>query len=219
MEWIDIVDPLDEELESVAAKYNLSTSTFDETRRRAARPTLRRFNDHAYIVAFSGELAEIDMYLGPTWLITVRRHDPEGQEWDPVIAHQRFERSCGTTATSGGLLLTILDELIDGYFDATDELEDELEDLEERIFGEGLPAEREMQQDLFTIRRRLLELRRAVMPLRDVLGIMSRQEVPWVNGERDCCSAATSTTSSCAPSMSSTNSASSSATPWTPIWR
>ena len=183
MEWIDIVDATDDELIQVAEQYSLGYSTFDEAHRRAARPTLRRFDDHAYLVAFSGGLAEIDMYLGPTWLITIRHHDPDGREWDPETARQRFERGNGCAANSGNLLLTILDELVDGYFDATDLLEDQLEDLEERIFGESSTTERIVQQDLFLIRRQLLELRRVVMPLRDVLGVLARQEIPWVQGE------------------------------------
>src|SRR3954470_10739322 len=72
--WIDIVDPTFDELDDLAQRYGLSQRTFDEAHRRAARPTMHRFEDHAYVVAFSGSLAEIDMYIGPSWLITVRRH-------------------------------------------------------------------------------------------------------------------------------------------------
>ena len=66
----------------------------------------------------------------------------------------------------GFLLYTILDDLVDGYFDATDAAEDSLEVLEERIFTEELHDERDMQQRLFEIRRQLLVFRRAVVPLR-----------------------------------------------------
>jgi len=83
MEWVDIVDATDEDLLAAATTYGLRAHTFDEAHRRAQRPTLQRFVDHAYVVAFSGSLAEIDMYIGPTWFISVRRHDPEGKEWDP----------------------------------------------------------------------------------------------------------------------------------------
>src|SRR5262245_43839811 len=77
MEWIDIVDPTENDLLTVAKKYGLRRPNLDDATRRAERPTLRRHADHAYLVAFSGQLAEIDMYIGPTWLVTVRRHDPE----------------------------------------------------------------------------------------------------------------------------------------------
>ncbi len=183
VQWVDVVDATDDDLLTVAATYGLRENTFDEANRRAQRPTLQRYTDHAYIVAFSGSLAEIDMYLGPTWFISVRRHDPAGAEWDPSMAMQRFVRRCGDAPDSGRLLMTVLDELVDGYFDTTDATEDRIEALEDRIFGENLHTEKEIQRDLFSIRSDLIDFRRAVMPLREVLGALARQEVPWIEGE------------------------------------
>lgn len=180
--WTDVVDPTADELTQLITTYGLGDRTFDEAHRRAARPMMRRYNDHAYIVAFSGSLAEIDMYLGADWFITVRRHDEEGQEWDRSEALHRFGR-IPAEAGSGMALAIVLEDLVDEYFDTTDELEDQLEEIEDRIFGESLQTERRVQQDLFAVRRRLMQLRRAVMPLREVLSALLRQEVPWVDGE------------------------------------
>ena len=184
-EWIDIVDPTPLDLAEAAERYALGESTFDEANRRAVRPTLIRFVDHAYLVAFSGQMAEIDMYLGPTWLVTVRRNDPDGVEWDPTLAVARFERRCGGTEdpSSGLLLLSMLDELIDGYFDATDQLEEKVQEVEDAIFSEQPSFDRTLQHELFALRRSLLALRRVVMPLREVIGQMARREIPWVTGE------------------------------------
>ena len=181
--WIDVVDPEVEELEVLADEYGLADRTFDEAYRRAARPSMRRFEDHVYIVAFSGTLAEIDMYLGPEWLITVRRHDPDGREWNPQPLLELLERHESATTTSGQLFATLMDDLIDGYFDTTDTLENKLEVIEDSIFSEDTHVEQELQHDLFGIRRELLELRRAVVPLREVLSAILRREVQWIDGE------------------------------------
>jgi len=181
--WIDVVDPTVEELGELAGKFLLAERTFDEAYRRAARPTMRRFTDHVYIVAFSGSLAEIDMYLGPTWLITVRRHDDEGREWDPQPVVEVFERHSAAATTSGQLFATLLDQLIDGYFDTTDTLEDQLEGIEDNIFSTGDRTEQRLQHDLFGLRRELLGLRRAVVPLREVLSAILRREVQWIDGD------------------------------------
>jgi magnesium transporter len=180
--WTDVVDPTADELTNLIATYGLGDRTFDEAHRRAARPMMRRYDDHAYIVAFSGNLAEIDMYLGSEWFITVRRHDEEGHEWDRSEALHRFGRM-PAGAGPGMALAIVLEDLVDEYFDTTDALEDQLEEIEDRIFGESLQTERLVQQDLFAVRRRLMQLRRAVMPLREVLSALLRQEVPWVDGE------------------------------------
>ena len=181
--WIDVVDPEVEELEVLADEYGLADRTFDEAYRRAARPSMRRFEDHVYVVAFSGTLAEIDMYLGPEWLITVRRHDPNGREWDPHPLLELLERHESASTTSGQLFATLMDDLIDGYFDTTDVLEDKLEKIEDTIFSDETHVEQELQHDLFGIRRELLELRRAVVPLREVLSAILRREVQWIDGE------------------------------------
>jgi magnesium transporter len=181
--WIDVVDPTVEELDVLAGQYGLAQRTFDEAHRRAARPTMHRFDDHAYVVAFSGSLAEIDMYLGPTWFITVRRHDADGREWDPQPILDRFERRDVTTKTSGQLFATLLEELIDSYFDTTDVLEEKLEVIEDNIFRDGERTEQRLQHDLFDLRRQLLELRRAVVPLREVLSAILRREVQWIDGD------------------------------------
>lgn len=183
--WTDVVDPTEEELEGLDRDHGLGDRTFDEAHRRAARPTMQRLADHAYIVAFSGSLAEIDMYIGDNWFITIRRHDEEGREWDPTVAIARVKR-LGASASSGLILATVLEELVDGYFDSTDVLENNLEEIEERIFGnpvESAEEERGVQEELFAVRRKLLQLRRAVVPLREVLSALLRKEVQWVDDD------------------------------------
>ncbi|MDP2293763.1 MAG: magnesium transporter CorA family protein [Actinomycetota bacterium] len=180
--WTDVVDPTAEELQSLDDRYGLGDRTFDEARRRSARPTLQRYPDHAYVVAFSGSLAEIDMYVGDCWFITIRYHDEQGREWNPETVAERIDRA-SPTPDAGMMLAIVIEELVDGYFDTSDGLEDDLESIEERIFAGPGQAERQVQADLFTVRRRLLELRRAVMPLREVLSALLRKEVQWVDGD------------------------------------
>jgi magnesium transporter len=184
VDWVDVVDPSDDELDALIDEFHLDGRAFVDARRRAARPTLQTFADHVYVVAFSGGLDEIDMYVGPNWLVTVRDHDDRSIElWDPGTARQRCQRRPPETVTSGLVLVIILDELVDGYFDAADATEDRVEALEDRIFEEPPGSARELQQDMFGLRRELLQLRRAVIPLREVLASMLRDEVQFVTGD------------------------------------
>jgi len=184
--WADVFDPTTDELESLDKQHGLGDRTFDEARRRSARPTLQRFADHAYLVAFSGSLAEIDMYLGDGWFITVRHHDDESREWSSATVLDRITRLAGHSegaVTSGMILAMVVEELVDGYFDSTDGLEDQLEAIEDQIFADAPETERHVQAELFAVRRELLKLRRAVVPLRDVISALLRKEVQWVDCE------------------------------------
>ncbi len=182
--WIDVVDPTADELDELARDRGLADRTFDEAHRRAARPTMQRFPDHVYVVAFSGTHAEIDMWAGADWFATVRRHDPSGAEWVPTTAIERARRL--REITPGTMLSLVLEDLVDGYFDSADLLEDKIEAIEDRIFGD-VPAESatelDVQEALFDVRRELIRLRRAVLPLREVLQALLRNEVQWVTGD------------------------------------
>jgi magnesium transporter len=189
IEWIDVVDPTPAELDEIRTRHGLGPQVFDEAFRHAARPTIHRYDDHAYLVVFSRDLTEIDVFLTPHVLVTVRHHDEGATEWRPDRAVERFRRSCNGRPTTAMLLLQMIDELIDGYLDRTDELENLVEDLEDRIFAASDPAgarrpQRSLtvvQQELFGLRRELLQLRRVVMPLREVLLVVSRDDIDWID--------------------------------------
>ncbi|MFT3853121.1 MAG: magnesium transporter CorA family protein [Ilumatobacteraceae bacterium] len=184
VDWVDAVDPSDEELDALIDEFHLDGRAFVDAHRRAARPTMQSFEDHVYVVAFSGSLDEIDMYVGPTWFVTIRDRDAAStQPWDPSTALERCHRRPADKLTSGMMLLIVLDELVDGYFDATDTMEDRVESLEDRIFEEPPVPAAALQQDLFSLRRQLLGLRRAVIPLREVLASILRDEVRFVTGD------------------------------------
>ncbi len=81
----------------------------------------------------------------------------------------------------GFLVYTILDELVDGYFEAGDAFEDTVEDFEERILADELSGEGHIQVELLAVRRQLVEFRRVVGPLRDVLTALVRGDVEWLD--------------------------------------
>ena len=179
--WADLVDPTDEDFDLVQDEFSLHPLAMEDARHHGQRPKLEHYPTHAFIVAYSSHLSEVDLFIGEHWLVTVRGHNRDGEEWNTTPAIGRLTRTCPSEPTVGWLVYTILDELVDGYFDATDEAEDRLEALEDRIFTENLGDERDVQERLFNIRRQLLMFRRGVVPLREVLSSLLRREVDWVD--------------------------------------
>jgi magnesium transporter len=114
-------------------------------------------------------------------LISVREAPPFEGDTFVDAARQRFDRTRPGHTTVGFLLYVLLDELVDDYFDATEVTEDTLEQLEDSIFAEDVADERAVQEQLFGVRRRLVEFRRAVVPLRDVMSALLRKEVEWID--------------------------------------
>ncbi len=179
--WVDLVDPTDADLTRVQEEFELHPLAIEDARKHGQRPKLERYPTHAFVVAYSCELAEVDLFVGPNWLVSVREKNDNGDAWPVDGARARFERTKPEQATVGFLLYVILDELVDGYFTRADQIDDQLEDLEDRVFADQSSEEGEIQRDMFTIRRELLHFRRRVVPLRDVVQSLLRGEVGWID--------------------------------------
>ena len=183
LRWVDVVDPTEDEFRQLERDFQLHPLALEDAREHGQRPKLEQYPTHAFIVAKSKELAEVDLFFGESWVVTVRERNPDGEVCSLHEARSRFERTKPDCATVGFLVYTILDEIVDGYFDAVDAAEERLEELEECIFSEGFKNEHDVQEQLFNIRRELLMFRRAVAPLREVIGSLLRREIQWIDSE------------------------------------
>jgi magnesium transporter len=179
--WVDVVEPSDDDLDCVALQFSLHPLALEDVRERHQRPKLEKYETHAFVVASTADLQEVDFFLGPNWLVTVRESEDGSQPWPIGKAQARFARTKPNPPTSGFLLYVLLDDLVDGYYDHVEAAEDRLEDLEERIFQDNQADELAVQRELFEARRRLLVFRRAVVPLREVVSSLLRGEVEWLD--------------------------------------
>ena len=181
MLWVDVCEFTEDDLICLEKQFALHPLAMEDVRHRQQRPKLEHYPTHAFIVAYTSDLQEVDFFIGPTWLINVREHEEGADAWSVDAAKARFERSRPERVTPGFLLYVLLDELVDGYFVASEKSEDDLEELEERIFAEELGDEPSVQQELLSIRRQLVLFRRAVVPLREVVASLLRGDVKWID--------------------------------------
>jgi magnesium transporter len=179
--WVDVAGATEDDLTLLQEEFSLHPLAIEDVRKHHQRPKLEHYPTHAFLVGHTAGRKEVDIFVGPTWLVTVR--EDEGADDGSFIerARTRFERSRPEQATVGFLLYMVLDELVDGYFLRSDELEDEVEEIENVIFAEASVDEREIQQQVFEMRRRLLSYRRLAVPMRDVVSALLRREVEWVD--------------------------------------
>ena len=181
--WVDLVDPDDEDLACLQEQFDLHPLAIEDVRKHHQRPKLEKYPTHAFVVAYSGGLQEVDFFVGDHWLVTVRERDDDGNVWDDHGARVRFERLTPDVASTGFLLYVLLDELVDGYFAAADSAEDALEEMEETILEGDADDSAGIHQSLFAIRRRLVSFRRVIVPMRDVVSALLRGEVEAIDAE------------------------------------
>ncbi len=178
--WVDLVDPTEADFAQVYEEFELHPLAMEDARKHGQRPKLEHYPSHAFLVAYSSELAEVDLFVGPTWVVSVRENNEAGRSWPLDGVRARVERE-GKRVSVGFLVYTILDELVDGYFEAGDAFGDTVEDFEERILADELSGEGHIQLELLAVRRQLVEFRRVVGPLRDVLTALVRGDVEWLD--------------------------------------
>jgi magnesium transporter len=181
--WVDVADATEHDLDVLQEEFSLHPLAIEDARQHGQRPKLEMYPTHAFIVVYSCDIAEVDLFVGPHWIVCVREKDRDGGSWDPKPALEHFERALAGQPTVGSLLYAVLDTIVDGYFDQFDRTEDKLEDLEDRIFGDAPTNESEVQRYLYDIRRELVRFRRHVVPLREVMNALLRKEVPWIDEE------------------------------------
>ncbi|MBW3548658.1 MAG: magnesium/cobalt transporter CorA [Actinobacteria bacterium] len=181
--WVDLVDPGDDDFACLSEEFQLHPLAMDDARKHGQRPKLEHYPTHAFLVAYSHTLAEVDLFVGPNWVVTVRGRNEDGEPWSLDAARARIERLASGAVSVGALVHAVLDTLVDGYFLANDAFEDEVEEFEERILTEQLGDEDRIQAQLLSVRRRLVEFRRVVVPLRDVMSSLMRGDVSWVDDQ------------------------------------
>jgi len=111
---------------------------------------------------------ELDIFMGKSYLVT---YHPE-----PINAIEVVQKNCQRDARLlqrgvNYLLYQIMDELANEYMLLIDKLDEKVEDIEDQVMEK--PSS-DMLQDIFGIKRSLLNMRRIVSPQREVLNKLSR---------------------------------------------
>jgi magnesium transporter len=186
--WVDVVDPTAAELDLLTAEFRLHPLWINDVSDAGQRPKLEVFKTHAFMVGYAHDedptdLSEVGIFFSEQWLVTVRQRNRAGRCFEIDPAREFYERVRGDRLDVGLLLYALLDDMVDGYFETVDAAEDRISSIEEMIFDTATPDERSVQQNMLHVRRALIELRRHVAPMRDVLLALLRREVPWLDGD------------------------------------
>ncbi len=179
--WVDLLDPTDDDFTLVSEEFELHPLAMEDARKHGQRPKLEHYPTHAFLVAYSAEMAEVDLFVGPNWMVSVRERNKAGEPWSLDALQGRVGRAGVRPLEVGFLVHAVLDELVDGYFGAIDAFEDTVEGFEERVLTEELGEEGTIQGELLSLRRRMVEFRRIVLPVRDVVHSLVRGDVEWVD--------------------------------------
>jgi magnesium transporter len=181
MDWYDIRNPDDPLLDELAAKYKLHPLHVEDCRHRNQSAKVEPQDGYIFVVMKAVQLDEegeletgdLDLFLGKDFLIAVEESACRSVR---EVLDRAANRADGTRADQ--LFYRILDGVVDSYPALIDKLSDRIDVLEDEALR--CPEPRMLEQ-LFDIRRALIELRRILANSRDVLGHLLRTDYPQIS--------------------------------------
>jgi magnesium transporter len=177
--WIGLFEPSDELLGRVQAQFNLHPLAIEDAAKAHQHPKLEQYGDGVFIVARTAQMIEGRIAFGETHLFVGRgyvvsvRHGAS-VSYAPVRA--RCE-SCPTVLSEGEdyIVYAILDFIVDNYMPVLQKIHAEIEAIEDTVLATVL-RQADIER-LYMLRRDLLRLRNAVVPLVEVCNRLEHAEL------------------------------------------
>ncbi len=122
-------------------------------------------------------LTRVSIFVLPAGIVTVRHEiDPQKPVFfdiDEVV--RRWDENADLLKMGAPALLHgLLDVIVDGQFDTIQQLDDAIEALEDGLFDDRAVT-RTIQRSTYRLRKELVELRRVVLPMREVINTIMRR--------------------------------------------
>jgi magnesium transporter len=184
--WIGLHEPSEELLGKVQEEFCLHDLAVEDAHNAHQRPKIESYGDNLFIVLRTAQMnaaghidfGETHFFVGANFLVTVRHGSS--------IAYKEVRNRCESTPQllgkgQGFALYAVMDAIVDQYFPVVDALETELTAIEEKIFSEK--PSRETTEQIYHLKRELLEVKRAVSPLVDICNRLMRFDIKLIAEE------------------------------------
>lgn len=169
-QWIGIHDPSPDELNLIAASFDLHPLAVEDAGDSHQRPKLERYDDTLFLVLKTlwyvdeedaVETGEINMFVGRDFVVTVRH----GQGIDLAASRRDLEKRAQVLEHGPmAVLYAVCDRVVDEYERVGAALEEDVDEVEESVFS---PARTDDSTRIYILKREIAEVRRAVLPLRE----------------------------------------------------
>lgn len=177
--WFDIVNPVRDDLSLLQEEFGLHPLAVEDAVAAHQRSKIESYDTYWFLVVHGahrdGEaliIHEIAVFVGKQFLITVRAVPP--YPLDEI--KRRWEHHAVNGNTSGAMLYTILDTLVDAYWPIAERYEERVAELEARLFEEGKRT-RDALIEIFQIKKELQRFRKAFVPMREILITIQRNDL------------------------------------------
>lgn len=183
--WLNVtgVHELDA-IEKIGQHLHLHPLLLEDIANTTQRPKVEDYEGYLFVVLkmlhydeerSAVSVEQVSLVLGKDYLISFL--EDEGDVFDVVRA--RLRSGTGRLRKFGVdyLAYALIDAIVDNYFVILEKIGDDLEEIESDLVT---TPDQETLQDIYGLKREMIALRRAVWPLREVIGFLERGESPLI---------------------------------------
>jgi magnesium transporter len=172
-------------VEKLGGCYGIHPIVLEDIVNTVQRPKMLDFGDYVFIslkmLYFEDskrkgiKVEQVSLILGSNFVISFQ--EDIGDVFEPV--RERIRKSTGKIRRAGSdyLAYSLIDSIVDGYFVIFEWLGERIEEVQERLVAEPTVANLQM---IHFLKSEMIDLRKAVWPLREVIVNLERMESPLI---------------------------------------
>jgi magnesium transporter len=183
--WIDLLRPREEDFAVLREVFQFHPLAVEDSEHFGQRAKLEDYDDFVFLVVYGAvpdedRLVEVHCFYSERFLITVHRDEA------PALTEvrRRYQKRRLPIDDPALLLHRIIDALVDSFFPILADFDDRIDELENQTF---MHASEEQLQEIFTMKRLLVGMRKAVTPQRDLFAslVSGGAELPRMTKEAE----------------------------------
>jgi magnesium transporter len=166
--WLDVHAPEAADLEILRVEFGFHPLSLEDSWRFGQRPKIDEYDGYVFLVVFGAStgddadgLVELHCFYSDHYLVTLHRDEAPSIE----ELHERYVKRDAPLNDPARLLHAVVDGLVDSFFPRLAAMDDRVDVLEEGIFRDA--GETQLQQ-IFTMKRELVAMRKVIAPQRDL---------------------------------------------------
>jgi magnesium transporter len=176
-----------DQLAQIEKKYNLHPLLMEDIASAEQRPKLDDYDDCLFLtvkmIRYDEKIKEISaeqvsFVVAPNLILSFQEKHKEGDVFNPNRERLKLNKGKMRKMQVDYLLYSLLDTIVDHYFEIMEYVGDKLETIEQEMLTEPDPAK---LKELYKFRRELIYLRKSVWPLREVIVKLERNECSMIS--------------------------------------
>jgi magnesium transporter len=179
--WVDLTAPAPAFVARIAASLGLHPLIAEDIVEGNQRAKVETTEGLVHVVLFvldyegrSAVTREIDLVLGDGFLLSAHP-----VEWDPRAGgHAKGGLESVMRAGPDHMLWAVFDKIVDSYFPFADRLEEVVDRLQNAVVDK---PDRRTLDELFSLKRDLIAVRRAVSPVREILNEITNRDLKLID--------------------------------------